>query len=245
MKVLIVDDDPEVRSLTSEILKTKLNSEILEAGNGSEALKFLESESVDIIILDNEMPVMDGYEFLGRVRSDNKLKKLPVIILTASNDSQTVSRYLNLDVSDYVLKPFLPNELVNKVTKNISARKKLLMIDDNEALKNFIEKIISTRFEKIDFIKAENGSDGLVKLIEHRPDLILLDINMPEMTGIEFIKKLRSEYSGIKTPVIMLTSINDKETIQMLAENNVLDYILKPVNINDFAKKINKALNQK
>lgn len=243
MKALIVDDDPEVRSLTSDILKTKLNAEILEAGNGSEGLKFLEKETVDLIILDNEMPVMNGYEFLGRVRSDNKLKKLPVIVLTASNDRQTVSRYLNLDVSDYMLKPFLPNELVNKVTKNFSFRKKLLMIDDNEALKNFIEKIITTRFENIDFLKAENGADGFVKLIEHRPNLILLDINMPEMTGIEFIKKLRSEYSDIKIPVIMLTSVNDKETIKQLAENNVADYILKPININDFAKKINKVLN--
>lgn len=188
------------------------------------------------------MPVMNGYEFLGKVRSDTNLKQTPVIVLTASNDSQTVSRYLNLDVSDYVLKPFLPNELINKVTKNITARKKLLMIDDNEALKTFIEKIITTRFNNIDFIKAENGADGLVKLVEHRPDLILLDINMPEMTGIEFIKKLRSDYSDINIPVIMLTSVNDKETIQMLAENNVADYILKPVNINDFAKKINKTL---
>lgn len=242
MKVLIVDDDSNVRSLTSEVLKKKLNADIYEAVNGKEGLELLQNEKFDIIILDNEMPIMNGYEFLERVRSDNKIKQTPVIVLTASNDSQTVSRYLTLDVSDYILKPFMQNDFIKKIKRSLSLRTKILMIDDNEALKLFIGKIISTRFIDIEYLKADNGNDGILMVVEHRPDIILLDINMPEMTGIEFVKKIRTDYKDIKTPIIMLTSVNDKETIQMLTENKVVDYILKPVNINDFVKKINNAL---
>ena len=241
MKILLVDDDQKIRSLTRAVLTQKLKADIFEAENGSEGLSLLQKIKFDIIILDNEMPVMNGYEFLGRVRSNKSTKYTPVIVLTASNDSQTVSRYLNLDVSDYVLKPFKQDELITKIKKNVVLNKKILMIDDNTAFTGFIQKIISTKFPAIDFISAENGSGGLAKIVDERPDLILLDINMPEINGIELVKKMREEYSGINIPVIMLTSVNDKETIQLLAENDVTDYILKPVNINDFAKKIEKA----
>lgn len=243
MKILLVDDDSKIRNLASEIILKKIKAEIFHAENGNEGLDYLKKEKCDLVILDNDMPVMNGYEFLGKVRSVLNLKKLPVIVLTASNDSQTVSRYLNLDVTNYVLKPFQANDLINKINSSVSVRKKLLMIDDNSAFKLFIEKIIVTRFSSVDFLTAGDGNEGLNQVIEHRPDLILLDINMPEMTGIEFLQKLRGEYSEIDIPIIMLTSVNDKETVKLMAQHKVLDYILKPVNISDFSSKISKVLN--
>ena len=125
MKILLVDDDQNFRNMAIDIILRKINAEIIEAENGSEGIVIARREKFDLIILDNDMPVMNGHEFLGRIRSDTKIKDTPVIVMTASNDSATISRYLNLDVSEYILKPFKQVDLISKIKKTIKVRKKI------------------------------------------------------------------------------------------------------------------------
>ena len=245
MKILLVDDDPVFRSLTVSLLKRKIDAEITEVENGSAGITSVQRDKPDLIILDNDMPVMNGYQFLGRLRSDKNFKNIPVIVMTAANDKSTISKYINLDVSEYILKPFDAKELVMKIERaSVSRKKNVLLIDDNVAFQAFIKKVIASKFDNLELTCVNNGLEGLNKLEEeYKPDLILLDFDMPEMTGYEFLKQLRSKEKFANLHVIMLTSMSDRDTIRDLSTFNVSDYLLKPVGIQDFSDKIKAVLN--
>jgi len=111
MKVLIVDDEIGIREVIKEYCLNE-NYETFEAQNGIEALKILECENIDIIILDIMMPKMDGYTTLSKIKNNYKI---PVIMLSARSDEYDKLQSFNLGVDDYVTKPFSPKELMARI----------------------------------------------------------------------------------------------------------------------------------
>lgn len=112
---MIVEDD----SFVMDIYQTKLSDAgfaTLEAVNGSEALKILEKEIPDLILLDILMPVMDGIEVLKNIKNNDKFKNIPVILLTNLSQQDEVNRGLELGAKDYLIKShFTPSEVLEKV----------------------------------------------------------------------------------------------------------------------------------
>lgn len=117
LKVLVVDDDPNVREIIRLYFEQQ-QMELTEAGDGLEALKSLEKEPADVVVLDVMMPVMDGYETCREIM---KRYDIPVIMLTAKGDEFDRVLGLELGADDYVTKPFSPRELVSRI-KAISRR---------------------------------------------------------------------------------------------------------------------------
>ena len=103
-KVLVVDDNPISRELIHEVLENS-DRKVVEADNGEEALKMIAGEKPDIVLLDIQLPVFDGYEVLKRVRSDLGMVNLPVIALTAYAMQQDREKALAAGVDDYITKP--------------------------------------------------------------------------------------------------------------------------------------------
>jgi signal transduction histidine kinase/DNA-binding response OmpR family regulator len=112
-EILIVEDNAEMRYYLREILSGKGN--VSEAGNGVEALKYLEEHKPDLIISDVMMPEMDGEAFLGHLKSSGTWCKIPVIMLTALATKEDQLRMLSMGVDDYILKPFNAEELKIRV----------------------------------------------------------------------------------------------------------------------------------
>jgi CheY-like chemotaxis protein len=113
-RVLIADDEPITRLLVKVLLERE-NFEVLEARNGDEAVTMATSQRPDLLLLDLNMPVMDGYEAIHHLRHDFALATLPIIVLTA-DDGQTVERrVLAMGADDYMLKPFEPSVLLSRV----------------------------------------------------------------------------------------------------------------------------------
>lgn len=111
MKILVVDDEKLIRNVIREYLANE-KYEVLEAENGFDALRVLETNKVDLIILDIMMPRMDGFETLKEIR---KTKDTPVIMLSAMKEEEDKLSSFNLGVDDYITKPFSPKELVARV----------------------------------------------------------------------------------------------------------------------------------
>lgn len=111
MKILVVDDERLIRNVIREYLENE-KYEVLEAENGFDALRVLETNRVDLIILDIMMPRMDGFETLKEIR---KTKDTPVIMLSAMKEEEDKLSGFNLGVDDYITKPFSPKELVARV----------------------------------------------------------------------------------------------------------------------------------
>ena len=118
-RVLVVDDDPDVRQLVE--MKLRLDGiETLTATNGQEALDVLASNDVDLVVLDLMMPVMDGIETCRRIREAEDMADLPVIMLTAKAQASDIQSGFSTGATDYVVKPFSPRELLSRVRGSLA-----------------------------------------------------------------------------------------------------------------------------
>ncbi|MGB2706079.1 MAG: response regulator [Candidatus Omnitrophota bacterium] len=117
-KVLVVDDEPDVLKIVGFRLKSA-GYEIKKASDGQEALDLIKKDRPDLVLLDLRMPVMDGYEVCRRIKSDENLKDIPVIFLTASSGATIKDKAYEYKADDYIIKPFEPEELLRKVKKFI------------------------------------------------------------------------------------------------------------------------------
>lgn len=110
-RILCIDDEPGVVELVSLILKSQ-NIKVEGVNSGKEGLDLMRQDPPDAVLLDVMMPEMDGWEVYKQMRSDDKLKHIPVIIVTARNSSfEEIIARERAGVSDYLTKPFLPNDL--------------------------------------------------------------------------------------------------------------------------------------
>jgi len=118
--------------------------------------------------------------------------------------------------------------------------KKVLIVEDEKSLVGALEKKLNK--SGFEVVMAFNGEEGLRKIQETKPDLVLLDIIMPKMDGITMLKKLREK--GDKTPVIMLTNLNDSKKLSEAMDAGSYEYLVKSnYSLEDVVDKINKVLN--
>lgn len=119
--ILAVDDDNMSLKML-EIMLSESGGKFLVAGNGQQALDLLETESyIDVVLLDLEMPVMDGYETIKRIKQSDNWRDIPVIVITAGADE--VTRTLALGANDFIIKPYNPEELRLRVMNHIRSKK--------------------------------------------------------------------------------------------------------------------------
>lgn len=124
-----------------------------------------------------------------------------------------------------------------------TTNKKILVVEDEEALR--MSLVDSLKAEGFDVVSAVNGEEGVSVALKENPDLILLDIVMPQMDGIVMAQKLRAE-KGDKVPMIILTNFDDPEHIKRAVESNIFDYFIKSDwRIKDVIAAVRKKLNSK
>lgn len=115
-KILVVDDSKAVRILAAKAL-APFACDVNEAANGYNGLFAMEKELPDLLLLDIVMPVMDGLEMLTLLKSHPDLKKIPVILLASPSDHQVMPKLAALGVSEHVMKPFKPDDLLSAVRR--------------------------------------------------------------------------------------------------------------------------------
>lgn len=114
-KVLVVDDEPNVRSLSRRILSRSFN--VIEAEDGRQAIDIASSQNPDVILMDIMMPTMDGITACGKIKNNPLLKSIPVIMVTAIGFELNVKLSLKIGAQDYVTKPFVPQDLIDKIRR--------------------------------------------------------------------------------------------------------------------------------
>lgn len=119
IKILLVDDMSSMRGVIKMFLKSGDFDQIDEASDGEQAWKRLSFGQYNIVICDWDMPNMSGLELLEKVRTDEKLKDLPFLMLTANNSMDKVKLAIDAGVNDYIAKPFQPDKLLAKMSKII------------------------------------------------------------------------------------------------------------------------------
>jgi PAS domain S-box-containing protein len=202
IKVLIIDDDESVRDLMSRFLAAE-GIRAITAGDGEEGLALARKMAPNLIFLDVMMPKMDGWTVLSALKGEKKLAEIPVIMLTILNDQEMgymlgASEYLNKPIDrsrlSAVLKKYRPNEGASGV----------LIIEDDEPTRQVLARSLAKQGWTV--VEAANGRPALEYLKSSRPNLILLDLMMPQMDGFEFLAELRNKEEYQSIPVVVLTS---------------------------------------
>jgi len=113
-KILVIDDEITIRTLLEKFLRNLYD--VTAMGNGQEALTWLQSGNIpDLMIVDLEMPSMDGFEFLKQVKSSNFFRAIPILMLSGVDSSAERVRCLKAGALDFMIKPFNPEELTIKI----------------------------------------------------------------------------------------------------------------------------------
>ncbi|OBT07252.1 hypothetical protein A9267_14515 [Shewanella sp. UCD-FRSSP16_17] len=248
--VLIVDDFPAMLKTVGSMLISVGFKKVHKAAHGKEALQILEVERVDLIISDWNMPKMTGIELLRAVReSEQAFSTVPFMMLTANVNQDDVREAVNLGVSEYLIKPFNQTTLKNKIanafnpslrkiqtqTKPLSSDTKtpsrspasILIVDDNTTNVAVLTELLKSTYKLKACLSGEKALEICQK--EAKPDLILLDIMMPDIDGLSVCKQLKSDPLTEHIPVIFISALSqDKDVIKGL-NLGAVDYITKPI----------------
>jgi len=200
--VLVIDDDPRVHELMQRFL-SKEGLHMKAAFSGEEGLRLARELRPVAITLDVMMPGMDGWAVLTALKADPSLAGIPVIMLTIVDNK---NRGYALGVSDYLTKPIDRDRLVSilKKYRHEHTPSPILVVEDDPASRETICRLLEK--EGCLVAAAENGRVGLEFMTENPPELILLDLMMPELDGFQFVEALREKDAWRSIPIIVLTS---------------------------------------
>jgi PAS domain S-box-containing protein len=199
--VLVIDDDPVVRDLLQRFL-SKEGFQVICAASGSEGLQLVKNIKPDVITLDVLMPGMDGWTVLSALKANPQTADIPVIMLTMVDEKNLGYA---LGVSEYLTKPIDRERLLTVLRRYRPENEStLLVIDDDPMMREMLRRMLTKEGWKV--VEAEDGWLGLECLQNEHPQIVLLDLMMPEMDGFEFVEVMRKNPLWHDIPVIVLTA---------------------------------------
>ncbi|TGL35195.1 PAS domain S-box protein [Leptospira koniambonensis] len=260
-KVLIADKDQENIKLIGDMLSMQ-NIPADFSKNGEEMLRTLSSGNrYDIILMDSEMPEGDGLELVRKVREDLKIRSEDqpiVLIVNPEEGDQFTEKSRKLGVQEVISKPIHMQKLFDILARNqifkepfvfpLNARDQegaptihktatVLIAEDNTVNMMLAKSIVKRILPKAKCVEALTGREAVDKFREINPDLIFMDIQMPEMNGYEASKAIRVlEKDGHRVPIIAVTAGIVSGERERCLEAGMDDYISKPAVKADFAR---------
>jgi len=202
--VLVIDDDAVVREVVSRFLN-KEGFRVETAPTGDIGLQRARELSPDIITLDVMMPGMDGWAVLSALKADPDLSSIPVIMMSIVGDK---NMGFALGASDYLTKPIDRERLVSVLRKFECEATgcTVLVVEDDPAAREVLARAVQREGWQV--CEAENGRVALEQLAIETPDIILLDLMMPEMDGFEFLTEMRKRPHWADIPVVVITAMS-------------------------------------
>jgi CheY-like chemotaxis protein len=252
-RLLVVEDNKAEQMSIRELLGHD-DIEIVSASTGDEALETMRNHLCDCVVLDLRLPDMSGFDVLERMRAENALVDVPVVVFTGRELSAEEDAQLHTMARSIVIKGVesperlldetalflhrvigdLPAEKQNMLEKLNSSDEDLvgrtvLLVDDDSRNIFALSSVLERRGMKV--LTAITGSEA-IELVERTPELaiVLMDIMMPEMDGYQTIEKIRSKPAYRRLPIIALTAKAMKGDREKCLEAGASDYLAKPVN---------------
>ncbi|NME67961.1 response regulator [Flammeovirga aprica] len=245
-KVLVVEDN-QFNQLLAENILNQWKLQIEMVNNGEEAVEILKTHTFDIILMDIQMPVMDGIEATNYIRNTLQIGT-PIIALTANAMKDDLAYYKQIGMNSCVTKPFQQDDLQNELYKLLINKdvvdehevdlsqwqgKKILVVEDNEFNQLLVSSILTDW--GLEVHKSDDGISALELIENTNYDLILMDIKMPKMDGIETTKNIRNKLSR-NTPIIAFSAHLSEEIEKKFLEVGMNGCIPKPFKVGQLKK---------
>lgn len=260
--ILVVEDDHLNMKLMRSIL-TLGHYQILEAGEAETGLELAAKHRPDLILMDIQLPGLDGLSATRHLKQTPELANIPVIALTGLAMDGDRENALAAGCDDYISKPINTRTFLASIGQQLApagaaspppaaeqpapttgpARSKILVVDDDP----MNVKLISAILSKDDYaiIKAYGGEDALRITREENPDLILLDVMMPVMDGYQVTREVKGDPATSGIPIIMITALNGTEDKVRGLESGADEFLTKPVNRAELLARVKSMLRLK
>jgi len=252
-RLLVVEDNPAEQLSISELLGHD-DIEIVTVANGAEALDALHTQAVDCVVLDLRLPDMSGFEVLERIRDDETLGDVPVVVFTGKQLTAEEDAQLHILARSVVVKGVESPErlldetalFLHRVVATLPVEKqrmlerlhnsdddlvgrKVLVVDDDVRNIFALSSVLERRGMQV--LTADTGREAIATL-EATPDvaIVLMDIMMPEMDGYETMQVIRQNATFQRLPIIALTAKAMKGDREKCLDAGASDYLAKPVN---------------
>lgn len=243
-KILVVDDSPAVCGLYKELLG-ELKAEIHVARDGQEGVDKARTHSYDLIITDIDMPRMDGIELCRTLRADPLTYITPIIISSTFNSDEDIEKGFVAGASAYLSKTEVRPTLIKTVGEVLWKhrhihQRTILIVDDSRSILNMVEGVLTRNGFQTE--SALNGKGALDVLAMVQPDLILSDINMPEMDGFELCKAVKRDPRLASIPFVVMSTNADSVHMNRMIQYGAAAYLVKPFNLDQLVVLIEKIL---
>jgi PleD family two-component response regulator len=247
MKKIIHLDD---LNFSLVMLKDQLKNdyEVYPTQSAEKMFEILERIKADLILMDVNMPDIDGFKVIEKIKADKRYANIPVMFFTSRRDKESIIKGIKLGAVDFISKP-IPSaeklkehiELCLDPEKRSAIRPIILAIDDTPSILQTINALLS---EQYTVYTLPHANEQVVKELLRKvtPDLFILDYNMPRITGFELVPILRNIKGHEDTPIMFLTSEKSMDHISVALSLGACDYVLKPIDEIALRKKITKHL---
>lgn len=226
--VLIVDDEAGVREVLYELV-TEQGYRVTTASGGQKALQVLAQDRADIVITDLMMPDMNGWQLLKLIKQ--RYEYIPVVVLTGYISEEGEEMLTNNQTDGYLVKPVdrkrLNEMLASFLTSHRPGRTAdIVILDDDATALAALEHALSTRGFRV--ATFQDPGDVLEHIRNTGPDLVILDLIMPNADGFEICQRLKDTDQTSRIPVLILTAAPSRENVLKAVKLNVNGFIAKP-----------------
>jgi two-component system NtrC family sensor kinase len=258
-RILLVEDSPTQAARLSRVLAGE-DLEIIRVGSAELALKELETERPDVIVLDNHLPGMSGNEFCREIRLNVNTRAIPVLMLTAEKSDAAQMQGLASGADDYVVKTVDPDILRARIrallrksesdaavpdVESRFSRARLLAIDDSPTFLDYIRRELKSEHYYIE--TAASPVEGLQRLGDAQFDCVLVDFEMPGIDGAEVCRRIRDAQAGSEPGIVLIviSGHDDKQRMAKGFEAGADDYISKSSDFSVTRARIRALLRRK
>ncbi len=219
--VLVVEDDPAAAELLiRQLVGAGYRTEV--ARTGKEAIARARELQPAAITLDIILPEVDGWEVITRLKGDEKTSRIPIVVVSVVDNPELG---LALGAIDYLVKPIDANELVQRLNRfNLNRASgmdelRVLVVDDEAANRTLLTRALEPAGFTV--VPASGGREAIELAKTVKPDLVLLDLMMPEVTGFDVVEALRADAATRDTPIMVITATNLTEADKRLLNGRV------------------------
>lgn len=246
-RILVVDDSPFTRNLLTYELE-EIGVEVVQASNGEEAMDHAYIEDFDLIVTDVVMRGMDGLELCSRLRNNQRTQHIPIIILSNLDEEADIEKGFLVGATLYISKSEVRTgilESIGKVLSKAATQKEqlIMVVEDSLTIRTAVE----TGLREVGFkvVMAEHGEKAMELLSSCTPDLILSDIEMPNMNGEEFCRLVHATPAFSPIPFVVMSANSDRPIMRRMLNLGADAYIVKPFNIDQLVILVEKILSDR
>lgn len=242
--ILVADSSTFIRTAIASTLKM-LDAEVSHAPTGQALLDLLRQHPIDLIILDGNLPDVSSFELCASLREDERTCAIPILLISANNDDPAIQQAFAHGASAFLGKNELTNRLVattrQLLQRTYMARNRTILVVDDSSL---VRKLVSRALIEAGFgvVQACHGIEALRIMAQQTPDLIISDLQMPEMDGIRFCEKVRNHPHFATIPFVVMSTLDDTATMRRLKHLGATSYIAKPVKMEQLVILIEQIL---